>query len=71
MTGVLSYFSSLSQKLSWKLSVLEISQILGLLVNSLTANDKYSLRNSENLTQPNQMQLIQNQKTSLHSLLHF
>ena len=51
--------------------MLEISQILGLLVNSLTANDKYSLRNSENLAQPNQMQLIQKQKTSLHSLLHF
>ena len=34
-------------------NVLDISYILGLLVNSLTANDKYSLRNSENLTQPN------------------
>ena len=31
------------------------SEILGLFVNTLTADDKYSLQNSENLTQPIQM----------------
>ena len=31
------------------------SEILGLFVNTLTADDKYSLHNSENLTQPIQM----------------
>ena len=32
-------------------------QPLGLFVNTLTADDKYSLRNSENLREPIQMQL--------------
>ena len=31
------------------------SEILGLFVNTLTADDKYSLHNSKNLTQPIQM----------------
>ena len=37
--------------------------LLGLFVNTLTADDKYSFLNCDNLTQPIQMQLSQKQKT--------
>ena len=37
------------------------SEILRLFVTTLTANDKYSLRNKENLPQTNQMQLSKKQ----------
>ena len=40
-----------------------ICEILGLLVNTLTVDDKYCLVNKDNLTQPIQMQLSQQQKT--------
>ena len=40
-----------------------ICKIVGLFVNTLTADDKYSLLNNHNLTQPIQMQLSQKQKT--------
>ena len=39
------------------MSPLVISEILGLFVNTLTAYDKYSLRNDQNLWQTIQMQL--------------
>ena len=48
---------SLRRKWSWKMSLLVISEILGLFVNILTADDKYFLRNSENLRQPTQRHL--------------
>ena len=38
-------------------------QILGLLVKTLAANEKYALLNRDNLTIPFQMQLSQKQKT--------
>ena len=38
-------------------------EILGLFVNTLTANDKYSLLNRDNLTQLIQMKLSQKQKS--------
>ena len=38
-------------------------KILGLFVNTLTANDKYSLLNRENLLQHRQIQLSQKQKS--------
>ena len=41
-----------------------ISKILGLFVNTLTANDKYSLLKRGNLTEPIQMQLSNKQKIS-------
>ena len=44
------------------MSFLVISETLGLLVNTLTGDDKYSLRNSDNLRQPIQMQLSQQQR---------
>ena len=45
------------------MSPLVICEILGLLVNTLTAEDKYSACNGENLPQPIQMQLSKKQKT--------
>ena len=38
--------------MSWKKSLLVICKILGLFINTLTADDKYSLLNRDNLTQP-------------------
>ena len=46
----------------WKKSLLVICKILGLFVNTLTADDKDSFLNRDNLTQPIQMQLSQKQK---------
>ena len=40
-----------------------IGKILGMLVNTDTADDKYSLLNRDNLMQPIHMQLSQKQKT--------
>ena len=51
------FFSLLLGKLSWKISLLLICQILGLFVNTLTVDDKDSLCNSANLLQPIQTQL--------------
>ena len=39
-----------------------ICKILRLFVNTFTADDKYSLPNRENLTQPTQVQLSQKRK---------
>ena len=50
-------------QLSWKKSVLVICKILGLFVNTMTADGKHSLLNRDNLTQPIQMQLCQKRKT--------
>ena len=54
---------SLPRKFSWKKSLLLTWKILGLLVNTLAANEKYSVLNRDNLTIPIQMQLSQKQKT--------
>ena len=40
-----------------------IHKILGLFVNTLTADDKHYMLNRDNLTQPIQIQLSQKQKT--------
>ena len=45
------------------MSLLVISEILGLFLNTLTTDDKYSLRNSENLSESIKMQLSEKQKT--------
>ena len=42
-----------------KMSLLVISEILGLFFNILTADGKYSLRNRENLWDPIQMHLYE------------
>ena len=54
---------SLPRKLSWKKSLLLTCKILGLLVNTLAANEKYPVLNRDNLAIPIQMQLSQKQKT--------
>ena len=46
------------------MSPLLTSKILGLYVNTLIADDNYSLRNSENLQQQLQMHLFKKQKFS-------
>ena len=50
-------------KLSWKKSLLLTWKILGLLVNTLAADEKYPVLNTDNLTIPIQMQLSQKKKT--------
>ena len=59
------------KQLSWKKSLLVICKVLGLFVNTLTADDKYSLLNRDNLTQPIHMQLSQKQKNFLEFFLYF
>ena len=54
-------FSSLRAKLTWKMSLIVISEIVGLFVKTLTADDEYSLRSSGILLQPIQMQLSKKQ----------
>ena len=54
---------SLKIQFSWKQSALLTCQILGLLVNTLAADEKYPVLNRDNLTIPIQMQLSQKQKT--------
>ena len=50
-------------QLRWKKSLFLTCQILGLLVNTLAADEKYPVLNRDNLTIPIQMQLSQKQKT--------
>ena len=54
---------SLLNKLSWKKSLLLTCKILGLLVNTLAADEKYPVFKRDSLTIPIQMQLSQKQKT--------
>ena len=54
---------SLPSQFSWKKALLLTCQILGLLVNTLAADEKYPVLNRDNLTIPIQMQLSQKQKT--------
>ena len=49
-------------KLSWKKSFLVRSEILGLFVNTFTAEYKYSRRNMQTFTQQLQKQLFQKRK---------
>ena len=64
MRALLLCFLSFRYKLNRKISLLLICELLGLFVKTLTPNDKYSLRNSEeNLLQPIQMQSSKKQKT--------
>ena len=56
--------SSIWRKLSSKLSLLVISEILRLFVTTLTADGKISIPNTENLLQPIQFQLLKKGKKS-------
>ena len=53
------------------MSILVISEILGLLVNTLTADDKYLLCNEENLPLSVRMQLSKKGKTVLKFFASF
>ena len=59
------------EKLSWKESVLVRSEILGLLVKSLTAEYQYSRRNMQNFQKQPQAQLSQKQKVIFGFALGF
>ena len=54
---------SLPSQLSREKSLLYRWKILGLLINTLAADEKYHVLNTENLTIPIQMQLSQKQNT--------
>ena len=54
---------SLARKLCSRKCLLLTWKILGLLVNTLAANEKYDVLNRDNLTIPIQMLLSQKQKT--------
>ena len=56
-------FSSLWAKLTWKMSLLMICEILDHFLNKLTADDNYCFHNSEIFVQPSQLQLSKRQKT--------
>ena len=62
---------SLPRQLIWRKSLLLKCQILGLLVNTLAADEKYPVLNRDNLTIPIQMQLSQKQKTFSEFLCPF
>ena len=51
------------RKSAWRKSALVKFEILGLIVNRLTADDKYSRRNIQSLTQELQTAISQKQKT--------
>ena len=62
---------SLPSQLSWKKSLLFICQILVLLVNTLAANEKYSVLNRDNLTIPIQMRLLEKERAFSQLLAAF
>ena len=62
---------SLPSQFSWKKAFLLTCQILGLLVNTLAADEKYPVLNRDNLTIPIEMQLSQKQKTFSEFLAAF
>ena len=64
-------FSSIRGKLSWEMSPSIWYEILRLFVNALTADDKYSDSNMQNLLQQFQTALSKNKKLFLDFLLHF
>ena len=49
---------------------LSVSEILGVFVNTLTADDNYSLNNRKNLRLPIELQLSKIEKNSSQFLLH-
>ena len=63
MRALLSCFPSFSEKLIWKMYPLVLGEILGVFVNTLTADGKYPVQGCENLQLPIQMQLSEKQKT--------
>ena len=64
-------FSSFLEKLIWKMSPLVLGEILGVFVNTLTADGKYPVQGCENLQLPIQMQLFQKWKTFFQFFILF
>ena len=64
-------FSIIWAKLSWKTSLFVRSEILGLPVNTLTVDDKYTHHTRENSPQPIQMWLSKKPKPFVIISLHF
>ena len=62
---------SLPRQLSWKNSLLLTCQILGLLVNSFSADEEYPILNRDKLTIPIQLQLSEKEKTFSQFLAAF
>ena len=63
MTTSLSYWLITAKSISFEKSLFFTCQILGLLVNTLAADEMYPVLNRDNFTIPIQMQLSQKQKT--------
>ena len=68
---LLHIYCSTGRKFSFKKSLLVICQRLRLFVNTMSAVDKCSLPNRDNLMQPIHMQLSQKLKIFLNFFLHF
>ena len=71
MPASLPYLLVTVKAIHWKNSLLVICKIFGLFLNTLTADDKYSLLDRDKLFQYLQMQLFQKQKTFSQFLLTF
>ena len=56
-------FSTFSGELIWKMSPLMLGKILGVFVNTMTADGKYPIQDCENLQLPIEMQLSKKRKT--------
>ena len=64
-------YSSTGRQFSCKKSLLVICQRLRLSVNTMSAFDKCSLPNTDNLTEPIHMQLSEKRKLFLNFFMHF
>ena len=71
MAAPLSYSLINTRGIDWAKVFLLTYQILGLLVNTLAADENYAVLNRDNLTIPIQMQLFTNKKLFLDFLLQF
>ena len=58
-------------KLIWKISPLVLGEILGVFVNTLTADGKYPVQGCENLHLPIQMHLSEKHKSFSEFSFHF
>ena len=63
MRALLSCLLSFTGKLIWKMSPIEFSEILGVFVKTLTANDKYLVLDWKKLPLPIPTQLSEKRKT--------
>ena len=68
-TALLPYSLITAKLMELEKSLLLTCQILGLLVDILSADEKYAVLNRDNLTIPMQMQLSQKKKDFLNFLL--